>query len=43
MPPTHSPCAMIGRPPCTGNTGIFSMDSRPPAMRSSQTLVERRE
>src|SRR3972149_11078608 len=34
---------MIGSPPCTGSTGILSMTIRPPTMRSSQFLVERRD
>ena len=41
--PTHWPSCMIGTPPCTGKTGMPSIDSRPPEIRSSQVLVERRD
>ena len=40
MPPMQLPSTLIGSPPCTGSTGILSIDIRPPATRSSHVLLE---
>ena len=39
MPPTQVASTLIGSPPCTGSTGILSIDVRPPATRSSHILL----
>ena len=42
MAPMQEPSTTIGNPPCTGSTGILSIDRRPPETRSSHDLLERR-